>query len=60
VPDNALGRLFRDCTGRAHQHLAKTSDEIYVGVLGCLLRLRPGPVEMIQTASPHEGSHAKF
>jgi adenosylcobinamide kinase/adenosylcobinamide-phosphate guanylyltransferase len=44
VPDNVLGRRFRDCTGRAHQRIAAVSDEIYVGMLGSLLRLRPEPV----------------
>lgn len=47
VPDNALGRLFRDCTGRAHQRLASECDEVYAGILGCILRLRPAPVELI-------------
>lgn len=47
VPDNALGRLFRDCAGRAHQRLARECDEVYAGILGCILRLRPAPVELI-------------
>ena len=47
VPDNALGRRFRDCAGRAHQRLARECSEVYVGVLGCILRLRPGPVELV-------------
>ena len=47
VPDNALGRRFRDCTGRAHQRLARESDEIYLGALGCLLRLRPEPLGLV-------------
>jgi adenosylcobinamide kinase/adenosylcobinamide-phosphate guanylyltransferase len=59
VPDNALGRLFRDCTGRAHQRIAKTSDEIYVGVLGCLLRLKPGPIELVPGAGHYEETHAE-
>jgi adenosylcobinamide kinase / adenosylcobinamide-phosphate guanylyltransferase len=47
VPENALGRLFRDCAGRAHQRLARECSEVYAGVLGCILRLRPAPVELI-------------
>ena len=47
VPDNALGRRFRDCAGRAHQVLARESDEIYMGAMGCLLRLRPDPVALM-------------
>jgi adenosylcobinamide kinase/adenosylcobinamide-phosphate guanylyltransferase len=47
VPDNALGRRFRDCTGRAHQRVAAISDEIYMGMLGSLLRLRPEPLSLL-------------
>lgn len=49
VPDNALGRRFRDCAGRAHQRFAAQSDEIYMGLLGTLLRLRPEPVSLLPT-----------
>lgn len=47
VPENALGRRFRDCTGRAHQRIAAISDEIYMGMLGTLLRLRPEPLSLL-------------
>lgn len=47
VPETALGRLFRDCAGRAHQRLASQCDEVYAGVLGCIMRLRPSPVELV-------------
>jgi adenosylcobinamide kinase/adenosylcobinamide-phosphate guanylyltransferase len=47
VPDNALARTFRDVAGRAHQELAAIADEIHVAILGTVLRLRPGPVEMV-------------
>jgi adenosylcobinamide kinase/adenosylcobinamide-phosphate guanylyltransferase len=46
VPDNALGRRFRDCVGRTHQQLAALSDELYFGVLGSMLRLRPAPIAL--------------
>jgi adenosylcobinamide kinase/adenosylcobinamide-phosphate guanylyltransferase len=44
VPDTPLGRAFRDVAGLAHQRLARDADEVHVGVLGLMLRLRPGPV----------------
>lgn len=47
VPDNALARTFRDVAGRAHQQIAAISDELYAAMLGSVLRLRPGPVEMV-------------
>jgi adenosylcobinamide kinase/adenosylcobinamide-phosphate guanylyltransferase len=53
VPDNALGRRFRDLTGLAHQQLAAVSDEIYFGALGGLLRLRPEPVRLMFPEDPH-------
>jgi adenosylcobinamide kinase/adenosylcobinamide-phosphate guanylyltransferase len=46
VPESALGRLFRDVNGRTHQHLAPHMDEIYVAILGSILRLKPGPLEV--------------
>jgi adenosylcobinamide kinase/adenosylcobinamide-phosphate guanylyltransferase len=47
-PETALGRTFRDLAGRAHQRLAAVADEIYLAVLGLILRLKPGPVEARQ------------
>ena len=44
VPETPLGRVFRDVAGIAHQRLARDADEVHVGVLGLMLRLRPGPV----------------
>jgi adenosylcobinamide kinase/adenosylcobinamide-phosphate guanylyltransferase len=44
VPDNALARRFRDSVGRTHQQLAALCDELYFGVLGSILRLRPSPI----------------
>jgi adenosylcobinamide kinase/adenosylcobinamide-phosphate guanylyltransferase len=46
VPDNPLGRAFRDVCGTAHQRLSRTADEVYFAVLGTILRLKPGPVEV--------------
>ena len=46
VPDNPLGRAFRDVCGVAHQRLSRTADQVYFAVLGTILRLNPGPVEV--------------
>jgi adenosylcobinamide kinase/adenosylcobinamide-phosphate guanylyltransferase len=46
VPENAMGRLFRDVAGRAHQQLAAAASEIYVALMGCIVRLRPPPVAL--------------
>ena len=50
VPETPLGRLFRDVAGLAHQRFAGLADEVYLGVLGMMLRLKPGPV------APAEGT----
>jgi adenosylcobinamide kinase/adenosylcobinamide-phosphate guanylyltransferase len=52
VPDTPLGRLFRDVSGRAHQHLAARFDEVYFGAMGMMLRLKPGPVAVPEEPSP--------
>lgn len=49
VPPSALGRAFRDAAGRAHQRLAPRADRLYLGALGGILRLRPGPVALVTT-----------
>jgi adenosylcobinamide kinase/adenosylcobinamide-phosphate guanylyltransferase len=43
VPESALGRLFRDVAGLAHQRVSQAADEVYLGVLGTILRVKPGP-----------------
>lgn len=47
VPDNALARVFRDVSGRAHQSLAAVTDELYFATMGTVMRLRPAPVELV-------------
>ncbi len=47
VPESALGRSFRDLSGRVHQALAARSDELYFGVLGTLIRLKPAPLALV-------------
>jgi adenosylcobinamide kinase/adenosylcobinamide-phosphate guanylyltransferase len=42
-----LGRRFQDCTGWAHQRLARAASEIYLAALGCVLRLKPAPVAVV-------------
>lgn len=40
VPDNAVGRLYRDLLGKANQLLAKASDEVYLMVAGIPLKIK--------------------
>ncbi len=44
VPESALGRLFRDVAGRAHQRLAALADEVHFAALGVMLTLKPSPL----------------
>jgi len=55
VPDHPLGRAFRDAVGLAHQRLAPRCDELYLGALGVLLRLRPEPVAVVPRAAAQSG-----
>lgn len=48
VPDTALGRAFRDASGRAHQQLAARADRLYLAILGCMVRLRPDPLCLVR------------
>lgn len=52
VPETALGRVFRDISGRAHQRLGRAADEIYFAVLGQLLRIKPAPITLATEALP--------
>ena len=40
-PETALGRAFVELSGFAHQRFAKVADEIYLAVLGTVIRLDP-------------------
>lgn len=40
VPDNRLGRIFRDLAGRANQLLAQRADEVYLVVAGLPRRIK--------------------
>jgi adenosylcobinamide kinase / adenosylcobinamide-phosphate guanylyltransferase len=44
VSMSAVGRRFQDLTGWAHQRLAAAASEIYVAMMGSILRLRPAPL----------------
>lgn len=46
VPEAAIARLFRDLSGAAHQRIGRVAHELYFAVMGQLLRLRPGPLEL--------------
>jgi len=48
VPEHALARRFRDLAGRVHQRIAGAADELYFGAMGCMLRLKPAPVTLMQ------------
>lgn len=51
VPMGALSRSFRDVAGRCHRKLAARADRVYLGAMGMLLRLKPGPVEPVPPES---------
>lgn len=40
-PPTALGRAFVEVCGWAHQRVARVADEIYLAVLGAVVRIRP-------------------
>jgi adenosylcobinamide kinase/adenosylcobinamide-phosphate guanylyltransferase len=41
VPDNRMGRLYRDSLGRANQLLAEYVDEVYLMVSGIPVKIKP-------------------
>ena len=41
VPDNRIGRLYRDLLGRANQVLAQRADEIYLMAAGIPILIKP-------------------
>lgn len=47
VPADPLSRRFRDLAGNLHARVAGVADEVYLGTMGLLLRLRPSPVEAV-------------
>jgi adenosylcobinamide kinase / adenosylcobinamide-phosphate guanylyltransferase len=45
VPDNRMGRLYRDILGRVNQMLAQNATEVYLMVAGIPLRMKPAVKE---------------
>ncbi len=43
VPDNRLGRVFRDCAGRMNQVLARAANEVDLLVSGIPMRIKGDP-----------------
>jgi adenosylcobinamide kinase/adenosylcobinamide-phosphate guanylyltransferase len=41
VPDNQVGRLYRDLLGKANQMLAQAADEVYLMVAGLPVLIKP-------------------
>jgi adenosylcobinamide kinase/adenosylcobinamide-phosphate guanylyltransferase len=62
VPETPLGRAFRDIAGVAHQRMSRLAGEVYFGALGTMLRIKPAPLAVVQTAdgddhtAPGDGS----
>ncbi len=48
VPLDPLSRRFRDLSGNLHARVARVADEVYLGAMGLLLRLKPGPVAPVE------------
>jgi len=47
VPESSLGRAFRDLAGLAHQRIARSADQVYLAAVGCVLRMRPAPLQLV-------------
>lgn len=43
VPDNRLGRVYRDLLGKANQMLAGAAREVYFLIAGLPMQVKPGP-----------------
>ncbi|HMA93785.1 MAG TPA: bifunctional adenosylcobinamide kinase/adenosylcobinamide-phosphate guanylyltransferase, partial [Polyangiaceae bacterium] len=43
-----IGRRFQDLTGWAHQRITAAADQVYVAILGMILRVRPSPVAVVE------------
>lgn len=56
VPDNPLGRSFRDLTGSAHQRLAEICDDVYFIAAGLPLVMKGDPPRT-EAAEPTNGVH---
>lgn len=43
-----IGRRFQDLTGWAHQRITSAAAQVYVAILGMILRVRPAPVAVVE------------
>ncbi|MCR4393294.1 MAG: bifunctional adenosylcobinamide kinase/adenosylcobinamide-phosphate guanylyltransferase [Dehalococcoidales bacterium] len=53
VPENRMGRLYRDCLGRANQRLAQIADEVYFLIAGIPVRIKPNGDFLAFPANPN-------
>jgi len=44
VPENPVGRVFRDLQGLVNQQIARAADTVYLAVAGIALQVKPGGV----------------
>jgi len=42
-PPTPIGRMFVEVTGWTHQRVARVADEIYLAVLGTMVKIKPSP-----------------
>jgi adenosylcobinamide kinase / adenosylcobinamide-phosphate guanylyltransferase len=49
-PPTPLGRAFVEVCGWAHQRIARACDEIYLAVLGTIVRVRPASAALVPAA----------
>jgi adenosylcobinamide kinase/adenosylcobinamide-phosphate guanylyltransferase len=49
--ETELGRRFQDLSGWANQRFARAADEVYVSMLGAIVRVRPGPLAAVERRS---------
>lgn len=51
-PETELGRRFQDLAGWSHQRVSQASDEIYLAVLGTILRIHPAGLAIEKEPTP--------
>jgi adenosylcobinamide kinase/adenosylcobinamide-phosphate guanylyltransferase len=44
--ETPLGRRFQDLAGWTHQRVSAAADEVYLAVMGLILRIKPQPLEV--------------
>ncbi len=48
VPENPVGRLFRDLQGLVNQRAAAAADRVFLTVAGIPLRIKPAQMESMR------------